>query len=171
MHWSSQKCLEFMIISTAMSCTILVCAHCIYHWPWIDMMILEKFVDWYSEDITVRCGELWRAGLGSAGCQVWYYDIMSIVQGLEYQRKPRLVHFSFSLFWKIFSVMVMLIYCKDYISGCVNFSFNCQSVSLLQAYLLLELSSSRLLAGTGGNRRQPAATGPLVFSVNRVVMR
>ena len=29
MHWSSQKCLEFMIISTAMSCTILVCAHCI----------------------------------------------------------------------------------------------------------------------------------------------
>merc|ERR1712012_80204 len=45
---------------------------------------------------------------------------------------------------------------KDYISGCVNFSFNCQSVSLLQAYLLLELSSSRLLAGTGGNQRQPA---------------
>ena len=88
------------------------------------MMILEKFVDWYSEDIIVRYGELWRAGLGSAGCQVWYYDIMSIVQGLEYQRKPRLVHFPFSLFWKIFSVMVMLIYCKDYISGCVNFSFN-----------------------------------------------
>ena len=56
---------------------------------------------------------------------------------------------------------------KDYISGCVNFSFNCQSVSLLQAYLLLELSSSRLLARTGGNQR-PAATGPLVFSGNRV---
>ena len=31
-----------------------------------------------------------------------------------------------------------------------------QSVSLLQAYLLLELSSSSLLAGTGGNRRRPA---------------
>ena len=31
-----------------------------------------------------------------------------------------------------------------------------QSVSLLQAYLLLELSRSSLLAGTGGNRRQPA---------------
>ena len=44
---------------------------------------------------------------------------------------------------------------KDSISGCVNFSFNCQSVSLLQAYLLLELSSSSLLAGTSGNRRQP----------------
>ena len=57
---------------------------------------------------------------------------------------------------------------KDYISGCVNFSFNCQSVSLLQAYLLLELSSSSLLAGTGGNRQRPAATSPLVFSGNRV---
>ena len=40
-----------------------------------------------------------------------------------------------------------------------------QSVSLLQVYLLLELSSSSLLAGTGGNRRRPAATSPLVFSV------
>ena len=29
MHWSSQKCLEVMIISTAMSCTKAVCAHCI----------------------------------------------------------------------------------------------------------------------------------------------
>ena len=57
---------------------------------------------------------------------------------------------------------------KDYISGCVNFSCNCQSVSLLQAYLLLELSSSSLLAGTGGKRRQPAATGPLVLSVMRL---
>ena len=57
---------------------------------------------------------------------------------------------------------------KDYISGCVNFSFNCQSVSLLQVYLLLKLSSSSLLAGTGGNRRRPAATGPLVFSVVRL---
>ena len=43
-----------------------------------------------------------------------------------------------------------------------------QSVSLLQAYLLLELWSSSLLAGTGGNRRRPAATGPLVFSVVRL---
>ena len=47
--------------------------------------------------------------------------------------------------------------------------FHCQSVSLLQAYLLLELSSSSLLAGTGGNRRQPAAISPLVFRVNRVI--
>ena len=45
----------------------------------------------------------------------------------------------------------------------------CQSVSLLQAYLLLELSSSSLLAGTGGNRRRLAATGPLVFSVVRLI--
>ena len=29
MHWSRQKCLEVMIISTAMICTILVGAHCI----------------------------------------------------------------------------------------------------------------------------------------------
>ena len=58
---------------------------------------------------------------------------------------------------------------KDYISGCVNFSFNCQFVSLLQAYLLLELSSSSLLAGTGGNQQRPAATGPLIFSVNHVL--
>ena len=29
--WSSQKCLEVMIISTAMSCTKAVCAHCIGH--------------------------------------------------------------------------------------------------------------------------------------------
>ena len=50
----------------------------------------------------------------------------------------------------------ILYYIKDYISGCVNFSFNCQSVSFLQAYLLLELSSSSLLAGTGGDRRQLA---------------
>ena len=60
---------------------------------------------------------------------------------------------------------------KDYISGCVNFSFNRQSVSLLQAYLLLELPSSSLLAGTGGNRRRPAATGPLVFSVVRLRLK
>ena len=29
MHWSSQKCLEVMIISTSMSCTKAVWAHCI----------------------------------------------------------------------------------------------------------------------------------------------
>ena len=52
--------------------------------------------------------------------------------------------------------------------GCINFSFNCQSVSFLQAYLPLELSTSSLLAGTGGNRRQLAATSPLVFSVVRL---
>ena len=45
-----------------------------------------------------------------------------------------------------------------------------QSVSLLQVYLLLELSSSSLLAGTGGNRRRPAATSPLVFSVVRLAL-
>ena len=28
--WSSQKCLEVMIITTAMSCTKAVCAHCIH---------------------------------------------------------------------------------------------------------------------------------------------
>ena len=50
---------------------------------------------------------------------------------------------------------------KDYISGCAAFSFNCQSVSLLQAYLLIELFSSSLLAETGGKC-------PLVFSVTRV---
>ena len=50
---------------------------------------------------------------------------------------------------------------KDYISGCVNFSFNCQSVTLLQAYLLLVLFSSSLLVETGGKC-------PLVFSVTRV---
>ena len=33
--------------------------------------------------------------------------------------------------------------------GCGAFSFNSQSVSLLQAYLLLELLSSSLLAETG----------------------
>ena len=30
MHWSSQKCLEVMIISTGMSCIKAVCGHCIY---------------------------------------------------------------------------------------------------------------------------------------------
>ena len=38
---------------------------------------------------------------------------------------------------------------KDYISGCGIFYYNSQSVSLLQAYLLLELLSSSLLAETG----------------------
>ena len=50
---------------------------------------------------------------------------------------------------------------KDYISGCSAFSINSQSVSFLQAYLLLELISSVLLAETGGKC-------PLVFSVNPV---
>ena len=35
---------------------------------------------------------------------------------------------------------------KDYISGYADFSLNSQSVSFLQAYLLLELISSALLA-------------------------
>ena len=51
---------------------------------------------------------------------------------------------------------------KDYISGCGAFSFNSQSVSLLQAYLLLELFSSSLLAETSGKC-------PLVFSVTSVI--
>ena len=51
---------------------------------------------------------------------------------------------------------------EDYISGCGAFSFNSQSVSVLQAYLLLELFSSSQLAETSGKC-------PLVFSVNRVV--
>ena len=50
---------------------------------------------------------------------------------------------------------------KDYISGCGAFSLNSQSVSFLQAYLLLELICSALLAETGGKC-------PLVFSVNHV---
>ena len=52
---------------------------------------------------------------------------------------------------------------KDYVSGCATFSFNCKSVSLLQAYLLWELFSSSLLAETSGKC-------PLVFSVNPVVI-
>ena len=51
---------------------------------------------------------------------------------------------------------------KDYISGCGNFSLNSQSVSFLQAYLLLELISSALLAETGGKC-------PLVLSGNFVI--
>ena len=53
---------------------------------------------------------------------------------------------------------------KDYISGCGAFSFNSQSVSLLQAYLLLELISSSLLAETSGKC-------PLVFSVKPVILQ
>ena len=82
-------------------------------------------------------------------------DILRLV--LKYHGKMR-----------FFILILFLLLPKDYISGCVNFSFNCQSVSLLQAYLLLELPSSSLLAGTGGNWRQPVATGPLVFSVVRL---
>ena len=50
---------------------------------------------------------------------------------------------------------------KDYISECADFSLNSQSVSFLQAYLLLELISSALLAETGSKF-------PLVFSVTPV---
>ena len=50
-------------------------------------------------------------------------------------------------FW---SLPWILGWTKDYISGCADFSFNCQSVSWLQAYLLLELFCSTLLAGTSG---------------------
>ena len=50
---------------------------------------------------------------------------------------------------------------KDYLSGCDAFSLNSQSVSFLQAYLLLELICSALLAETGGKC-------PLVLSVNPV---
>ena len=55
-----------------------------------------------------------------------------------------------------------LVGCKDFTSGYGDFSLNSQSVSFLQAYLLLELISSALLAETGGKC-------PLVFSVKRVV--
>ena len=47
---------------------------------------------------------------------------------------------------------------KDYISGCGTFSLNSQSVSLLQAYLQLEIFCNTLLAETGSKC-------PLVFSV------
>ena len=57
--------------------------------------------------------------------------------------------------------LIDIVQTKDYISGCGNFSLNSQSVSFLQAYLLLELISSALLAETGGKC-------PLVFSVNPV---
>ena len=51
----------------------------------------------------------------------------------------------------------------DYISRCGAFSLNSQRVSFLQAYLLLDLISSTLLAGTGGKC-------PLVFSVTHVAV-
>ena len=57
---------------------------------------------------------------------------------------------------------------KDYISGCNDFSLNSQSVSFLQAYLLLELISSALLAG--GPDRRTGGKCPLVLSSNRVGM-
>ena len=50
---------------------------------------------------------------------------------------------------------------KDIVSGCGAFSFNSQSVSLLQAYWLLELLSGSLLAETGSKC-------PLVYSVTHV---
>ena len=52
---------------------------------------------------------------------------------------------------------------KDYISGCDDFSLNSQSVSFLQAYLLLELISSALLAGGPADRRTGGKC-PLVLS-------
>ena len=67
-------------------------------------------------------------------------------------KQMKLILLSVFIHTVLFESLYFLICIKDYISGCINFSFNCQSVSLLQAYLLLELSSSRLLAGTGGNR-------------------
>ena len=60
--------------------------------------------------------------------------------------------------FKIFSI-----FSKDYISGCGAFSLNSQSASFLQAYLLLELISSLLLAET-------CSKCPLVFSVTSVVL-
>ena len=50
----------------------------------------------------------------------------------------------------------MKLYPKDYVSGCATFSFDCQFVSLMQAYLHLRL------AETGSKC-------PLVFSVTRVL--
>ena len=57
---------------------------------------------------------------------------------------------------------------KDYISGCNDFSLNSQSVSFLQAYLLLELISSALLAGGPAPDRRTGGKCPLVLSSNRV---
>ena len=65
--------------------------------------------------------------------------------------------------FKIFSMNLFLTLGggQDYISGCVTLSFKSQSVSLLQAYLLLELLCSAFLAETSGKC-------PLVFGVTRM---
>ena len=59
-------------------------------------------------------------------------------------------------------IFIKLVVSKEYISECGAFSLNNQSVSFLQAHLLLELIGSSLLTETGGKC-------PLVFSVNRVI--
>ena len=75
-------------------------------------------------------------------------------------------------FYSTKTICAFLTFCYNQGSyiGYDSISVLSQSVSLLQVYLLLELSSSAVLAGTGGNRRQPAATSPLVFSGNLVLM-
>ena len=67
----------------------------------------------------------------------------------------------FSYIYQVISSYLKLSLATDFISGCGAFSFNSQSVSLLHAYLLLQLFSSSLLAETGGKC-------PLVFSITRV---
>ena len=63
----------------------------------------------------------------------------------------------------IFKICVFQrLYKSTHISGCFAFSLNSQSVSFLQAYLLLGFISGALLAETGGKC-------PLVFSVTHVV--
>ena len=54
---------------------------------------------------------------------------------------------------------------KDYVSGCGAFSFNSQSVSLLQAYLRSELLCSALLAETGSIWCRPRAWTVLIRTI------
>ena len=93
-------------------------------------------------------------------CNNWkYFDINPVRHLIKHlQRSDGKI-----LFIKLFHVWRQGLYI-----GYDSISVLSQSVSLLQVYLLLELSSSSLLAGTGGNRRRPAATSPLVFSVVRL---
>ena len=67
------------------------------------------------------------------------------------------------IIWSEFFLWFTLKAGKDYISGCGSFSFNSQSVSLLQAYLLLELLCSALLAEASGKC-------PFVFGVTCVFL-
>ena len=76
--------------------------------------------------------------------------------------EPDILYLRKKFYWEGPGRHLKLVLTKDYVSGCAAFSFNCQSVPLLQAYLLLELFSSSLLAETGGKC-------PLVFSVTCVV--